>query len=911
MEIDNPNPDEGASGKPRLRKSGCSATGYFESPLSSIISKSSVLKRDRNLDSDNSRLHSRLDNLRERSPKGRTSSHFDIADVKATTFDSLRKTSIPAKSNVSPPPVLRSKMLSTTLPPSYRVSDKPPARQFMSSFGQAQLEPSTRDISLTSLGRRTSFEFGDGGIHVNLTQSAPVEIKPADTSVSKERRSNSGRVIETPTKVSTEKSLFGSTRQLNFGEHLTADRFPSQPKSPTSPLSDSGFEEFKALHSRMVRPEGRQVFKASRQLSTSLTTLDDTLSSGQTRKSEPSKRYSAILSYGPSKVLSSGGSSPSRSPTMNRQKFDLKPSNFDDFDSKEVQADKETQNVFLQKYLTKVQKDNNKSLETKKLGKSTLPIIPTDKSSLRKSETDLASTSISKNRYGDSYFNNSYNDIKAKPSSSQEWSKLPPKSNSEESYYKGSASEKLNFPNATSELTRSLSDSEKASSPPVTDNRYSFRAFERTSISDKMPELPRTVSKNIFQESDAGNNGVLHYESFETPLLKERNTQSRESIADCTSKILGNEDQKVFGSANYCGEFCKSYETPVKKSQYSKPLFETTGLFKTSANLRKSNLSSGQDLYEKMGNSNSSNKYSISEASDSTGKKSNEVEKLDEDSEQIDDEPIVEYASSSDDQDFSKLPLVLYDNSSSNVKPRSESNWEVTNLNDCKVTDDNEDSEMRNFKNIMNFNANRSQMMGTSMKEFQKSQTSFSDLSQINSFAAECRQEKSNQSKIDSFSTGFQQERSRISAEHQIGRKTSTFKYSNIENEDPISISKNERTSAFRSSKKCSSSFDSSEFRDSFDDGGNWKCSIAQEPVIKGSGFPKRSEFKDFSSGSTSMFGEKVNQENRVYSEVSSKSSNFRTEQTKRSVILNRKSTTVTRRLRIGRTVRTTSRYTR
>lgn len=896
-----PDPDE-SSGReqPRFRKSGCGATSYFESPFSSIISKSSVLNRgrgpkvpDSNPEAD--KLYSRLDNLRERSPKGRPT-NFDIADVRTTAFDSHRKTSNPAKSNVSPP-VLRSKMLSTTLPSSYRVSDRPLSQLLPSPVGQTQQESSEKS---TSESPHHTFGLKTASYNPQMDANGQLLSEKLPKSPSVE-------------KASLFDSLNSRPLQSGSGGQLIPDRSPTQPRSSSSPLSDSGFEEFKALHSRMVKPEGRYAFKASRQLSTSLTTLDsEPSSSGTVRKSEPSKRHSAILSYGTPRTVTSGGSSPSRSPTVSRGKFDLSSSPYvDDFDVKQCATDKGHQNVFLQKYLTNA---NRKFSETEKSRKNTLPVIRSEKASLRKSDTDLTNPSLSTTCY----------DAKG----ISEWTKLPRKSNSQESYEESSR-KKVHFQTTPSVPIRSLSDSEKATSPPAKYDKWSFKTVDQISPQinkNKTTELPGNNSNNICQEFNVKND--LRYEAnsrdCETPFLKEKNTQSQEKISDCKSKIIKSQDQNIFGSM---ADSAESKEKSESSKPLQPPLDKTAGLFKNSSNemgcLKSSHLSSkldrDTDIPKNTANFDPSNKgYSkvISEfkanmASDATSKNKNQTNIQNVDSARSDDKSRVKKVSfgSSEDNDYSKYPLVLSDRSMVKFQDEKDEdedvqpNWEISNLSDYKLVE-GEDSNLMDFERMMNFKTNRSKMMGSSIKDFERGQSSFSGLSQIGTFSAGFQQERSDRSKIDAFS-----------AECQKEQKTSKFSYSNVESntpkEEPVPSSRDGRISAFKSCKKCSSSFDSAEFRDSFENGGNWKRSIAEEEPIMSGSFPKGSGFKDFSSSGT-LFGEKVNQENRVYSEVSSKSSAFRTEQTQRSIILNRKvSSTVTRRLRIGRTVKTTSRYTR
>ncbi|GIY18415.1 uncharacterized protein CEXT_311071 [Caerostris extrusa] len=268
---------------PRLRRSGCAATSYFESPLSSIISRSSVLNRsattrplDQNPQAEPGKLHSMLDNLRDRSPKGKKVSSIDIADVKATAFDNPRRPPSPQRADFSPP-VVRSKILSSTLPASHKVTGESP------------------------------------------------------------------------------------------------------PVSSGQPLSDSGYEEFKALHSKLMNPEARnpRSLKTSRQLSSSLTTLS---TDDSEKKCHPSKRYSAMLTYEGNKGTLSGGSSPSRSPVQSRwhpkqfssldptskssMSFEPQGSISEPEESETLKSnsiDRGRQNLFLQNYLSGCQKDNKKT----------------------------------------------------------------------------------------------------------------------------------------------------------------------------------------------------------------------------------------------------------------------------------------------------------------------------------------------------------------------------------------------------------------------------------------------------------------------------------------------------------------------------------------------------------------------
>ncbi|GBN89087.1 hypothetical protein AVEN_116265-1 [Araneus ventricosus] len=818
----NGEPEEPASSKtlPRLRRSGCAATSYFESPLSSIISRSSVLNRsaaratssDQNAPAETDRYYGILDNLRERSSKGdgRKVSSVDIADVKTTTFDSPRQVTNPQRIDISPP-VVRSKILSSTLPSSHKVP-------------------------------------GDG-----------------------------------PT---------------------------------TSPMSDSGYEEFKALHSKLMKPEGKNTrsLKNSRQLSSSLTTLSTDSSD---KKSQPSKRYSAMLTYDGSKGTLSGGSSPSRSPVQsrwNRKQFSspdptLRASLAFDFSRADSEpeetelskslADRGRQGVFLQNYLQGCQKENKKNLVFDKEKPRFISGSYKTNDNAKQDSADVSKAILnsdatkSKNLYSSSPKEDSDGEIWWTRKSEKELQFRKPETQSS----------RHSFDNyRLGRLSPTISENKGDPAPGIDfiqedeSDRFRSRSFTE-------PSKNKSAYESQYKTDSSSND-------FFAPTRTNQKEQITKQVGDLSSPELSRTDKKVSfvtvapnsekpegkreNSLKRNEECSKPYQAPTLgqvtglfrrsiDSSYNKPISESSEKeIKESLDHFSENASPTIQTDSKSPSS-SEEKIFVVDDGNSTFGSSNSI--WIESGLRAEDTPVKIYKGN----DLSRFPVKTYENTDGNSG--SSKDWQLvsstgdngevgspsrktTEWEMCEATNENGD-DLMDLKGMLNkFASKRNGSSTTVLRD------RFSDESRFETFSsAECQQEK----------------------------KSATFMYSKKENSSIPEFRSSQGDSELSSMENRMVAFKSSpNFRNSFDDDTDWKCTMEGDSI--GKTFAREGDIR------SSVFDNEVNKENRVYSEMNSQSAAFRTEKTQRSIILKQRSSTstVTRRIRIGqRTVRKTSRYTR
>lgn len=198
------------------------------------------------------------------------------------------------------------------------------------------------------------------------------------------------------------------------------------------------------------------------------------------------------------------------------------------------------------------------------------------------------------------------------------------------------------------------------------------------------------------------------------------------------------------------------------------------------------------------------------------------------------------------------------------------------------------------FKDITNCasDSNCTQATETSL-DFEDHRTSFSDTTEVKSFSVDCK------AKSATFSQSNQADIS------PVFKKISGKPTFNID--DKMSVFEG-KTSSF------------GDRNISFDVDVHWDSSVNDTKETFKEKFMQRTETgfrqQNYTSGNIetrTKFEKEMDKENRGYSEMSSQSSAFHTEKLQRSIILNqRSSTTYTKKLRIGqRTIRRTSRFTR
>ncbi|GFQ98987.1 uncharacterized protein TNCT_495751 [Trichonephila clavata] len=835
---------------PRLRRSGCAATSYFESPLSSIISKSSVLNRsgarstsnEQNLPTEPDRFYSLLDGLREKSSKGdgKKVSSIDIASVKATTFDTPRIAAGSQRGDVSPP-VLTSKVLSSTLPSAHKISME-------------------RTIGKT--------------------------------------------------------------------------------------LSDSGYEEFKALHSKLMNPEGKfsRALKNSRPLSSSLSTLS---TDACDKKSQPSKRHSAMLTYEGSKGLTSGGSSPSRSPVQSR--WQLKQYSSPDPTNKSAKAfyvsgansepeesnspkspvDRSKQNVFQQNYIIGCQKSKVLDVEKpttirhtqedfsksdyKDISKGSVlseaskiknisPSLNSDDlwSLTTKSDTSFSDGAKAKNILSTSPKDKKDEDIfmQRNTKSHYQLENISTLSNKESNGFKMHPLMPTKLESVNSSVTVPVTPLDLRKKECETDN-FRSRCFTDTA-----------KNRNIWDSNDKKNSSTSDPVS---PVSPTRSIYQERSIANSIPfSDESRSDRKIsFDAINYNDDRRRDPgEYSWKKQEYNRSnqapsLGKVTGLFRRSVDLADSR--DEDDLFDKPKSKSSENTVENMSDTASNIKVGNKLSKM---KAPFDDERKNTFGSStsiwidnglrtedsttgnSKGCDLNRFPLKFDESALSTFKTEDDwsmdgndndagdeqtsTGWEISTVasKNGKIMDSNHD--LIDFEGMLSdFATNRNGSMSILKDRF------------------------SDESRIETFS----------SSECQKEKKSAKFLYSKKENNIPeFGHSADEkpdmenRISVFRGSPN---------FRNNFEGDMSWKCTIEDDDNMGESFSEGARNFSREEGIRTSMFGDEMNKENHVFS---SQSAAFRSEKMQRSIILNQRSSTktVTRRLRIGqRTVRRTSRYTR
>ncbi|GFV20417.1 uncharacterized protein TNCV_4141781 [Trichonephila clavipes] len=848
------NPKDGQEPSlPRLRRSGCAATSYFESPLSSIISKSSVLNRsgarstsnEQNLPTEPDRFYSLLDGLREKSSKGdgKKVPSIDIASVKTTTFDTPRIATGSQRGDVSPP-VLTSKVLSSTLPSSHKVS------------------------------------------------------------------------------------MEGSVGKT---------------------LSDSGYEEFKALHSKLMNPEGKisRTLKNSRPLSSSLSTLS---TDACDKRSQPSKRHSAMLTYEGSKGLTSGGSSPSRSPVQSRwqlkqysspyptskssKTFDLSGTNSEPEESNSPKSpfDNIKQNVFHQNYIVGYQKSNVRDVEKPTTIRGTYAQEDSAKSdykdiskgSVLSEASKIKNKNISPSLNNDDLWSlNTKNDTSFSDVAKEEnIMSTSPKDKKEDIFRHRNVKSHFQFENITT-LSNKESNGFKMHPlmPPKLESANSSVAVPVTPLDLRKKERETdnfrsrcltdpAKNRTIWDSNDKKNSSTSDLVSPVSPTKSIY--QERSSVITIPFPDESKSDRKIsFSAINYNVDGRGDPgEILWKKQEYNRPnqapsLGKVTGLFRRSVDLADSR--DEDDLFDKPKSKSVENTGDNRFDTAFNIKAGNKLSKM---KEPFDDERKSTFGSStsiwidndlrmedsttgtSKGSDLNRFPLKFDESALSTFK--TEDNWSMNgNDND---TGDKQTSTGWEISTVTNKNG---KMVDNShdLIDFEGMLSDFA--TNRNGSMTILKDRFSDESRIETFS----------SSECQQEKKSAKFLYSKKENNIPeFGHSAEEkpdmenRISVFKGSPN---------FRNNFEGDMSWKCTIEDDDNMRESFSEGARNFSREEGARTSMFGDEMNKENHVYS---SQSAAFHSEKMQRSIILNQRSSikTVTRRLRIGqRTVRRTSRYTR
>ncbi|XP_042896861.1 uncharacterized protein [Parasteatoda tepidariorum] len=926
---------------PRFRRSGCAATSFFESPLSSIISKSSTLGRAGNRSSSTGeqketaaeKLYPRFDSLLERNSKrdGRKLPSQDIPDVRATAFDHHRQSPSPQRRNVSPP-ILKSRLINSNLP------------------------------------------------------SGNLNLLHTSTSIEQKEK----------------------------------------------PASDGGYQEFKALHSRIR--EGRSL-KNVKQLSSSLSTLNTSLPTNDFR-SAPSKRFSTLLSSDTSIKDKTRENNPS--PLSNREygnffkKEDPKPviseSAKNQNDSHrlhnsgkpEIGCDRSKQNKYLQKYLNcSSGKKGSSSLEREKMEQNVLnnrreSSIPKDNyASYRWQSKDPEDSPLSPIRTLFSPISSSSFECNAKSSPTNEIGsfKSPITEENIKVTSKNKSSVGNNFNNRPTSLDirkgenssilmkeKQLSSPEKANiQTNIRPASLNLKKGEIASVLTREKQLPSPEKINCFspqneqplykrslsnEDSPSTKRGedFIDKEIISRPILARDKISSTSTIKK-SLPIEQSMKSNIFNKPNFnlinSGNKNVGFSSAIPNEKLDKSDINTNG-YSTSQNssfeqkseeyhqedspVNTEDFWSQSEIQKSDSLSRDLNKQSISglflhanenkratnaRPSDLFPEKSiankgnidflKEKDKTSFEETPIDPKPSVPLSEKPYEANFndpktcgnlrnekdltSKFVLVDKNNernfeilpmerrerkiSFQRLEDRPDMIIEenISKDNESDIEQDFDTSRAIVFSGPMNRRTipNNRDMIGfEDMLNFAQNSTEMRATGTKMSF------EKSEKSTMEAFAAEFQQEKK--SAEFHFSKKDNIMPGYKSSEEPDKSKSEN-KVCVFKSNG--SPQFSSSNIPDEFDNEMNEKMN----GLFSKERFTRGGNFRSGDVESNSMFESGINKQNRVYSEMSSQRSAFRTEKTQRSIILNQKSSstsTFTRRLQIGqRTVRRTSRYTR